>query len=219
MWLTSQRVAAALITTATVGVGAAQVRFLTLMPAAGHVVQPSHIYQLIGRYVEAIRSSELVVRADEDYITMPSARAVPDVPPRPIRGVGFRSSIPRRNSARFGTVEDRLHHPACRQDLNKGRRMMEEVAGVFPSRSPKISLSPRCSGSAGSDDKRSSRNFLLVRRISDSRSTAARTCGRHPAARRPSGSQSPRRVGTSIRACPQRAVPPSAWSAIVRCRT
>ncbi len=45
-------------------------RLLTLMPAAGHMVHmPSHIYQRIGRYADAVHSNELAVLADEDYIT------------------------------------------------------------------------------------------------------------------------------------------------------
>jgi hypothetical protein len=40
-----------------------------LMPAAGHIVHmPSHIYHRIGRYADAIRSNELAMLADEDYI-------------------------------------------------------------------------------------------------------------------------------------------------------
>ena len=44
-------------------------RRLGLMPAAGHIVHmPSHIYQRVGRYADAIRSHELAIAADEDYI-------------------------------------------------------------------------------------------------------------------------------------------------------
>jgi tetratricopeptide (TPR) repeat protein len=43
---------------------------LTLMPAAGHMVHmPAHIYQRVGRYADAIKSNQLAVLADEDYIT------------------------------------------------------------------------------------------------------------------------------------------------------
>jgi len=43
---------------------------LTLMPAAGHMVHmPAHIYQRVGRYADAIRSNQLAVLADEDYIS------------------------------------------------------------------------------------------------------------------------------------------------------
>lgn len=42
---------------------------LTLMPAAGHMVHmPGHIYQRVGRYADAIRSNQLAIAADEDYI-------------------------------------------------------------------------------------------------------------------------------------------------------
>jgi tetratricopeptide (TPR) repeat protein len=50
---------------------------LTLMPAAGHIVHmPSHIYQRIGRYADAIRSNELAVEADEDYIAQCRAQGL-----------------------------------------------------------------------------------------------------------------------------------------------
>jgi tetratricopeptide (TPR) repeat protein len=43
---------------------------LPLMPAAGHMVHmPSHIYQRVGRYADAMKSNELAVQADETYIT------------------------------------------------------------------------------------------------------------------------------------------------------
>ena len=49
---------------------AAADRLLPLMPAAGHMVHmPSHIYQRVGRYADAVRSNQLAVQADEDYIT------------------------------------------------------------------------------------------------------------------------------------------------------
>ncbi len=52
-------------------------RLLTLMPAAGHMVHmPSHIYQRIGRYADAVRSNELAVLADEDYITQCRAQGL-----------------------------------------------------------------------------------------------------------------------------------------------
>ena len=42
---------------------------LTLMPAAGHVIHmPSHIYQRVGRYADAIKSNQLAIAADEDYL-------------------------------------------------------------------------------------------------------------------------------------------------------
>jgi tetratricopeptide (TPR) repeat protein len=44
-------------------------RLLTLMPAAGHMVHmPSHIYQRVGRYQDAIRANQMALQADEDYI-------------------------------------------------------------------------------------------------------------------------------------------------------
>jgi tetratricopeptide (TPR) repeat protein len=50
---------------------------LTLMPAAGHMVHmPGHIYQRIGRYADAIRSNELAIAADEDYITQCRAQGL-----------------------------------------------------------------------------------------------------------------------------------------------
>jgi tetratricopeptide (TPR) repeat protein len=50
---------------------------LTLMPAAGHMVHmPSHIYQRVGRYADAIRSNQLAVAADEDYISQCRAQGL-----------------------------------------------------------------------------------------------------------------------------------------------
>jgi tetratricopeptide (TPR) repeat protein len=50
---------------------------LTLMPAAGHMVHmPSHIYQRVGRYADAMRSNELAIAADEDYITQCRAQGL-----------------------------------------------------------------------------------------------------------------------------------------------
>lgn len=41
---------------------------LTLMPAAGHLLHmPSHIYLRVGRYADAIKSSQLAIAADEAY--------------------------------------------------------------------------------------------------------------------------------------------------------
>ena len=52
-------------------------RLLTLMPAAGHMVHmPSHIYQRVGRYDLAIRSNQLAILADEDYITQCRAQGL-----------------------------------------------------------------------------------------------------------------------------------------------
>ncbi|NOT25262.1 MAG: hypothetical protein HOP16_04080 [Acidobacteria bacterium] len=50
---------------------------LTLMPAAGHMVHmPGHIYQRVGRYADAIRSNELAIAADVDYITQCRAQGL-----------------------------------------------------------------------------------------------------------------------------------------------
>jgi tetratricopeptide (TPR) repeat protein len=52
-------------------------RLLTLMPAAGHMVHmPSHIYQRIGRFADAIKSNQLAVLADEDYISQCRAQGL-----------------------------------------------------------------------------------------------------------------------------------------------
>ena len=56
---------------------AAADRLLTLAPAAGHLVHmPSHIYQRVGRYADAVRSNELAVLADEDYLTQCRAQGL-----------------------------------------------------------------------------------------------------------------------------------------------
>ena len=50
---------------------------LRLMPAAGHMVHmPSHIYQRVGRYADAMQSNQLAVAADEDYITQCRAQGL-----------------------------------------------------------------------------------------------------------------------------------------------
>ena len=50
---------------------------LTLMPAAGHMVHmPGHIYQRVGRYADAIRSNQLAIAADEDYIAQCRAQGL-----------------------------------------------------------------------------------------------------------------------------------------------
>jgi tetratricopeptide (TPR) repeat protein len=50
---------------------------MTLMPAAGHMVHmPSHIYQRVGRYEDAMKSNHLAVAADEDYITQCRAQGL-----------------------------------------------------------------------------------------------------------------------------------------------
>ena len=52
-------------------------RCCTLMPAAGHMVHmPSHIYQRVGRYADAMKSNQLAIAADEDYITQCRAQGL-----------------------------------------------------------------------------------------------------------------------------------------------
>ncbi|HEV8135966.1 MAG TPA: hypothetical protein VGP85_14895 [Pyrinomonadaceae bacterium] len=52
-------------------------RLQTLMPAAGHMVHmPAHIYQRVGRYNDAVRSNELAIAADEDYISQCQAQGL-----------------------------------------------------------------------------------------------------------------------------------------------
>jgi tetratricopeptide (TPR) repeat protein len=47
------------------------------MPAAGHMVHmPSHIYQRVGRYADAVKSNQLAAAADEDYITQCRAQGL-----------------------------------------------------------------------------------------------------------------------------------------------
>lgn len=50
---------------------------LTLMPAAGHMIHmPSHIYQRVGRYMDAMKSNQLAIVADEDYIRQCNAQGL-----------------------------------------------------------------------------------------------------------------------------------------------
>jgi tetratricopeptide (TPR) repeat protein len=52
-------------------------RLLELVPGAGHLVHmPSHIYYRLGRHADAVRSNELAIAADEDYITQCSAQGL-----------------------------------------------------------------------------------------------------------------------------------------------
>lgn len=49
----------------------------TLMPAAGHMIHmPSHIYQRVGRYADAMRSNQLAIAADENYIAQYQAQGL-----------------------------------------------------------------------------------------------------------------------------------------------
>ncbi len=42
----------------------------SLMPAAGHIVHmPSHIYIRVGRYLDAVKTNQAAILADEDYIS------------------------------------------------------------------------------------------------------------------------------------------------------
>ena len=52
-------------------------RLLPLMPGAGHVVHmPAHIYMRVGRHADVVRSNQLAVLADEDYIAQCRAQGV-----------------------------------------------------------------------------------------------------------------------------------------------
>ncbi len=52
-------------------------RLQMLMPAAGHMVHmPAHIYQRVGRYADAVRSNEMAIAADEDYISQCRAQGL-----------------------------------------------------------------------------------------------------------------------------------------------
>ena len=52
-------------------------RLLPLVPAAGHLVHmPAHIYQRVGRYADAIKSNQLAIAADEDYISQCRAQGL-----------------------------------------------------------------------------------------------------------------------------------------------
>ncbi len=52
-------------------------RLLTLMPGAGHVVHmPAHIYMRVGRHADVVRSNQMAVLADEDYIAQCRAQGL-----------------------------------------------------------------------------------------------------------------------------------------------
>jgi len=52
-------------------------RLLPLVPAAGHLVHmPAHIYQRVGRYADAIKSNQMAIAADEDYISQCRAQGL-----------------------------------------------------------------------------------------------------------------------------------------------
>jgi tetratricopeptide (TPR) repeat protein len=45
-------------------------KLASLMPAAGHIVHmPSHIYIRVGRYLDAVKTNQAAILADEDYIS------------------------------------------------------------------------------------------------------------------------------------------------------
>jgi tetratricopeptide (TPR) repeat protein len=50
---------------------------LPLVPGAGHVVHmPAHIYQRVGRYADVVKSNQMAVAADEDYIAQCRAQGI-----------------------------------------------------------------------------------------------------------------------------------------------
>ena len=52
-------------------------RLLPLMPGAGHIVHmPAHIYMRVGRHTDVVRSNQMAVKADEDYIAQCRAQGI-----------------------------------------------------------------------------------------------------------------------------------------------
>ncbi len=52
-------------------------RLLPLMPGAGHVVHmPAHIYMRVGRHADVVKSNQMAVQADEDYIAQCRAQGM-----------------------------------------------------------------------------------------------------------------------------------------------
>jgi tetratricopeptide (TPR) repeat protein len=50
---------------------------LTLMPSAGHMIHmSSHIYLRVGRYADAMKSNQLAIAADENYIAQSRAQGI-----------------------------------------------------------------------------------------------------------------------------------------------
>jgi tetratricopeptide (TPR) repeat protein len=50
---------------------------MPLMPGAGHMIHmPSHIYQRVGRFADAVKSNDMAAKADEDYITQCNAQGL-----------------------------------------------------------------------------------------------------------------------------------------------
>jgi tetratricopeptide (TPR) repeat protein len=89
---------------------------LTLMPAAGHMVHmPGHIYQRVGRYADAIRSNELAIAADEDYIVQCRAQGSRPAPTARAPGRSRRRATwPRRSTMRRCRRRRSRRRSACR---------------------------------------------------------------------------------------------------------
>ena len=52
-------------------------RLLPLMPGAGHIVHmPAHIYMRVGRHPDVVKSNQMAVKADEDYISQCRAQGL-----------------------------------------------------------------------------------------------------------------------------------------------
>jgi tetratricopeptide (TPR) repeat protein len=52
-------------------------RLLPLMPGAGHIVHmPAHIYMRVGRHADVVKSNQMAVKADEDYIAQCRAQGM-----------------------------------------------------------------------------------------------------------------------------------------------
>ena len=52
-------------------------RLLPLMPGAGHMVHmPAHIYMRVGRHLDVVKSNQMAVAADEDYIAQCRAQGI-----------------------------------------------------------------------------------------------------------------------------------------------
>jgi tetratricopeptide (TPR) repeat protein len=52
-------------------------RLLPLMPGAGHMVHmPAHIYMRVGRHADVVKSNQMAVAADEDYIAQCRAQGI-----------------------------------------------------------------------------------------------------------------------------------------------
>src|SRR5690348_15804113 len=50
---------------------------VTLIPDAGYLIHmPSHIYQRVGRYADAIKSNQLAIAADANYLAHRHAQGI-----------------------------------------------------------------------------------------------------------------------------------------------